>query len=331
MLLIIGIALGILLAWENPPWIAKNKVQIKKYFHNDATKKKLWEKGYELVDIESNIDGKKQKAYFYASKAAVSKPLVVSLHTWGGDYGEYDSLAVLCKLKDINYIHPDFRGANNKPEACSSQLALRDIDRAIDYALINANVASDKIYVIGKSGGGYAALSLFMKSKHKINTVSSWVPITDLAQWYKEGLIRKSEFTADILKCTSSNKGFLNLHVAKERSPMFWQTPRELRKDTKLYIYTGIHDGITGSVPITHSIGFYNKIIADFAASDSIHFVSEKEKFLLLAKRNPLGNYGKISDRKIIVRKEYKNFKLVLFEGGHEMLSDYALNELLKQ
>ncbi|HEA22214.1 MAG TPA: peptidase [Pricia antarctica] len=325
----ICIALGVFLAWQNPSWIANIKLEIKDYRQYHQIKKKLWNRGFHLVSIKSSSDGKNQEAYYYSSKASNSKPLIVSLHTWAGDYREYDSIALMSKSKNINYIHPNFRGSNTTPNSCCSPLALSDIDDAIDFAIDNGNVDLNKIYVIGKSGGGLATLSLFMKSKHNINTFSSWVPISDLNQWYKEGIIRNSEFTDDIVNCTSSDSGHLDPAKAKERSPMYWPTPTEERKNAKLKIFAGVYDGITGNVPITHSIHFYNKVVAAFGAVDSLDYVSEEQKIILMAKRNSFGDYGKISDRSIFFQKRFKNIELIIFEGGHEMLTSHAFKDLL--
>ena len=93
-------------------------------------------------------------------------------------------------------------------------------------------------------------------------------------------------------------------------------------------IHTGIYDGIQGSVPITHSINFYNKLLTDLKAEE-VFFVSDKEKLFLLEHRMPLGDFGSIGDRKLYLKKKYKNVELMIFEGNHELLPEYALSELL--
>ena len=55
----------------------------------------------------------------------------------------------------------------------------------------------------------------------------------------------------------------------------------------------------------------------------------DKEKLQLLEYRKPLGEYGKISDRNICLIKEFKNIKLIIFEGTHELLTEFAFNELI--
>ena len=323
--------LGILIAWKNPFFLADSKIFLKQYIKNRAVDVKLWDKGFELIKVKSSIDGEKQKCFLYKSKSNNNQPLVVSLHSWGGNYREYDSLALLCQELDINYLHPDFRGANSNSKACLSKVALGDIDDAIDYVLKDVEIDTNRIFVIGKSGGGLAALGVYLKSRHKINTVSSWVPITNLIDWYDEGEIKRERYVDDILRCTSSENGILNLERAKERSPIFWSTDIAKKRDTKLLIYAGIYDGINGAVSISHSINFYNKTARVLGAVDTLNLISKYEKNLLLANRSAIGEFGKIGNRDIIVKKNFKNLNLILFDGGHEILAEYALNELLEQ
>lgn len=291
--------------------------------------KPKWSEYFEVVEIKSDVDNNIQKAYLGKSKSIEPKPLIVSLHNWGGNYSTYDELAELCQSMDLNYIHPDFRGANLTKNACCSELVLSDIDESITYAIKNLNIDTTKVFVIGASGGGYATLSTFMKSKHKIDKFSAWASISDLIAWYYESRIMKRNVTENILECTESFNGELNENIAKQKSPIYWLTPLNKLSNSKVYIYAGIYDGIQGSVPITHSINFYNKLLRDFSVTDSLKYVSDKEKLQLLEYRRPLGNYGKISDRNICLIKEFNNIKLIIFQGNHEMLTEYALNELL--
>lgn len=324
VVLFIGILLGVLLRHNKSAWSFIKKPILD--FYNSP--KDSWSKDFTLLDLKSSIDSNIQKVYYYKSKSNFPKPLIVSLHTWGGNYLEKDSLALICKQKDINYIHPNFRGKNNTINSCCSQLVLADIDDAISYAIVNLNVDTSQIYVIGASGGGYATLSTFMKSRHDIKQFSAWVPISDLIAWYHEGEIRNSLFTEDILNCTNSI-GELNIENAKQKSPLYWNTPVEKLNKSKVSIYAGIFDGIKGSVPITHSINFYNKVLSDLSVSDSTKYVSNSEKLKLLEYRKPIGNYGYIGDRKIYLKKEFKNLSLVIFEGGHEILAESAIENLM--
>lgn len=282
----------------------------------------------EQVPIRSSADNAVQNAYFYRSKSKTPKPLVVSLHTWSGNYAQKDTLAILCREKDFNYIHPDFRGSNTTPAACASDLAVSDMDDAIAYAIANGNVDKSRIFVIGVSGGGYATLTMYMRSKYKIQKFSAWASITDLSAWYKESVERKNEYAANILACTVSQNGILNEVEAKKRSPLYRTLPVQLRNSSTLNIYAGVHDGFTGSVPITHSIGFYNKLLKELGAKDPALYVSAAEKNALIQTRKPLGNFGAVGDRTICLKKQYKGIQLVIFDGGHEMLSAWAFETL---
>lgn len=235
---------------------------------------------------------------------------------------------MLCKKYDINYIHPDFRGPNNRFKACCSDLVINDIDDAITYAKDNFNVDTNKIYVVGVSGGAYTGLMTFMKTKNKIHKLSIWVPIVDLEAWYHESEIRNNGYSKDILKCTGS-ESVLNNTECRKRSPLFQVTPVLKFDYSKLDIYAGIYDGIQGSVPITHSINMYNKILSDIGICDSSSYVTDKEKLYLLEKRKSLKKYGKIGKRNIFLKKESKNISLTVFEGNHEILPEYAFESMI--
>ncbi len=299
----------------------------------EETGEKLeWGDEFSVIDIKSPIDGHSQKAYFFKTTSSEPQPLIVSLHTWSNDYTQYDSINVLSVDRGFNYIHPNFRGANNHKDACCSDLVIADIDASIDYALNHANVDTSRIFVIGVSGGGYATLAMFMKSRHRIKKFSSWVPLVDLIKWYEESKIRKLKYSEDILACTESAGGMLNRKLALEKSPIYWETPLEKLRHSRLEIYAGVYDGMmgNGSIPITHSINFYNKLLKDLKEKDSSKYVSNTEKLALLEHRKPLSDYGSIAGRAVILVKESNNIRLTLFEGGHEILKDFAFKELMK-
>lgn len=307
----------------------KNKKSEEQVIKYDDTREKKWRHDFKLVQIPSSLDGVVQRAYFYKATSKSKKPLIVSLHTWSGDYQQADDLTPLILQKELNYIHPDFRGANNTINACASKLAISDIEDAISYAIKNANVDTTKIYIIGVSGGGYATLASFMKLKHNVKKFAAWAPISDLTAWYRESTVRRNKYSKDILDCTDSESG-LNVDLAKRKSPLFMETPVARLKNASLSIYAGIYDGFQGSVPITHSINFYNKILKDLSVSDSTKYVTESETLKLLEHKCSMGKLDSIGGRKVCLKKQYGNLSLNIFEGGHEMLTEFALNKLLE-
>jgi len=298
----------------------------------DYTSKSKWNSAFQKVEISSS-DGKIQQAYLYSSQSKMRKPLIVSLHTWSGDYTQNDPLTSEILARDWNYIHPDFRGPNKTIESTGSKLVIADIEDAIQYALKNTNADPEDVHIVGVSGGGFATLAAYMNIRYPVKSFSAWAPISDLEAWYWESVGRKQKYAADIITALSADSVF-NREEALLRSPLVQKFPQDLRKNARLYIYEGIHDGYNGSVPITHSINMYNRLVGELkygfssldlimpkAANDS-SLVSEKEIISLVTKRiNPAYNKQEaLFGRNIYLSREYKNIRLTIFEGGHEQL-----------
>lgn len=284
--------------------------------------------------IKSSLDNNVQVFYYYKSTESKPKPLVVQLHSWSNaaDSLKTAFLAPEAKNKDWNYIFPNFRGVNNHAKACCSEFVLADIDEAIDWALKNMKVDLDQIYVAGVSGGGYATLAMYMKSRHKIRGFSAWASISDLSAWYFESVERKNKYATDIIKCTDSGEK-LDEQKARDRSPLFWKIPIKKRRNSTLQIYAGIHDGYTGSVPISHSINFYNKLLIDANEPDLEKFISDQDKSIMI-KTQSFPNkkqYKPLGDREIVYQKTSKKITLTIFEGTHEMLNKVVLDRISKK
>jgi len=129
----------------------------------DDTLNTGWPADCRIIEIRSSSDGSMQKARFYASASKADAPLIVSLHTWSGDYNQQDPLAEEIIRRGWNYIHPDFRGPNIRPEAGGSDLVIADIEDAINYSLRNSDADPSDVHIVGVSGGGYATLVAYMK------------------------------------------------------------------------------------------------------------------------------------------------------------------------
>ena len=294
---------------------------------NDPNK---WEKDFNEVQIESKFSKQKQHAYLYKSVNNKPRPLVVSLHTWGGDYMEKDPIAELCLENNLNYIHPNFNGPNNNPKSCCSELVIGQIDEAINYAVLNSNVDKQNIHIIGLSGGGYTAFCHYLLSNFPVKSYQSWVGISDLESWYYQSISLENPVWEDILACTNSIDT-LNIHEAGKRSPLYMPVKKDKLSITILDIYTGIHDGIRGSVPVTHSINFYNKIVHELYGLESHEMVTEKEKLHLLEHKRPLGKYGTIGNRNLFLAKTTPKVNLFVFDGEHEILPKYAISNILQK
>ncbi len=310
---------------ENPPYSAQN---------DDDGWRIDWPTAFQEISIPSTLDASHQKAMFLPASGDSQQALVVSLHTWSGDYRQKDPLATMISEKGWNYIHPDFRGSNNHPDACGSEKVIPDIEDAIQYAMKQGNVDPDNIHVIGTSGGGYATLLMYMKTSLEIKSFSAWVPISDLVDWYWACDSRGLKYAGDILRSTGSEDSILDTEEARRRSPYFLDTPVSRSKKSILNIYCGIHDGYNGSVPITQSINFYNKLVRDMKGNKAA-LVPQEDALYMLSQRtfNPAEEAPHIlpEGRRIHYRKQFQSINLTIFEGGHELLPGAAMEELIRR
>ncbi|MEP6750305.1 MAG: alpha/beta fold hydrolase [Bacteroidota bacterium] len=279
--------------------------------------------------INSSIDNTIQVFYYSRSTNTTPEPLIVQLHSWSfpADSLKTIGLDIEANKKNYNYIFPNFRGVNNHPKACCSEFVISDIDESIDWALKNMNVDKKRIYIIGYSGGGYATLAMYMKSRHNVRAFSAWASISDIVAWYGESLARKNKYAEEILKCLGAE--IFDTIKAKERSPLFWTTPIKKRKKSTLQIFAGIHDGYgyDRPVPISQSVNFYNKILSDFEERDSSKYANAEDlKLMLKTQSFPAQNTNMlIGDKVVHYRRQSNNIMLTIFEGGHDILSKQAL------
>jgi predicted peptidase len=283
--------------------------------------------------IASSLDGHREVFYYNKSTLDKPTPLVVELHTWSNSsHSQADLLAQKTLAKNWNYILPNFRGVNNTPKACCSDYVISDIDAVIDWAINHMKVDKKNIHVVGWSGGGYATFAMYMKSKHNISSFSSWCGISDLTTWYTQSVERKNRYGPDIIKCTDAGTMY-DESKAKLRSPLYWTTPIDKRKKAKLNIYAGIHDGYTGSVPISQSIEFYNKILTDYKEKNQLKYVSEIDGKIMLSSQSfsPLNKLKTLDSRLVHYSNASRKISIVIFEGGHEILRNVALESMEKK
>lgn len=292
----------------------------------DNTKNKNWSKDFRNINIQSTADGSLQKAWYHATASSAPQPLIISLHTWSGDYNQEDPLAKEILLRDWNYIHPDFRGPNNNPKACGSDLVISDIEDAILFAVKQGNVDTKNVHIIGVSGGGYATMLAYMKLNYPVKSFNAWVGISDLSNWYWESKGRKAKYATDIEQVAMTN-GKMNWDELDKRSPMKLSVPVEKRKNATLNIYAGVHDGYTGSVPVSHSILFYNKIASTLFPGEKASVVPDSTILSLVTKQiNPASDtLHTLNNRVIQLFKQLPGLSLTIFEGTHEMLVSPAL------
>ena len=286
------------------------------------------------IEYLSSGDNTLQPALFYAPDTKEAVPLLVGLHSWSGNYRQRLSkpYADWCIKKGWVFIHPHFRGRNNKPEACGSDLVVADILAAVEYAKQNANIDPNRIYLAGGSGGGYTALLVAGRAPEIWAGVSAWLAITVLEDWYYEcKQLGCEEHASDIVKSCGGLPGQspeIDAQYVK-RSPV---THLKNAVNVPLDINAGIHDGHdSGGVPISHSFKAFNVL------ADQKDKVSDEEiKYFVEKSEVPAHLKQTISDptyglKKPLFRRVSGNTRLTIFDGGHRLVFEAALTWLSKQ
>lgn len=284
----------------------------------DSTEIAHWDPAFKRVQIPSSRDGVLQPAMTRAANAGGARPLLVSLHTWSGGYEQKDQFADIAIDRDWHYIRPHFRGPNCKPEACLSELAISDVDDAIDWAIAQWNVDPAEIVIRGASGGGMATCGMFMKTRHAVKEFHAWVPISDVERWYYESRARNAHYADEILQCVGTDaEGKINAGEARRRSPLYMDIPAQ--PSGPLHIYAGIHDGYKGSVPVSQSILLFNRLAAHFGEPEQC--VDVETSLDLLSRAAQLDHsLPLLVDRPQYLYRATRYATLSIFEGAHEGL-----------
>jgi len=282
------------------------------------------------VTITSSKDGTPQKAIFYCPSEAKKKPspLLVALHSWSGGCEQGIEHVKHGQQRNWIVIAPDFRGPNVRPEACASDLAVQDVLDAVEYAKKHAHVDSKRIYVVGGSGGGHMSLMMAARAPQLWAGVSAWVPISDLAAWHAESHTRQPRYAAMLEKCCGGPPGPQTEAEYRKRSPLFYLAAA---KGVTFDINTGIHDGHTGSVPVSHSVRAFNVLAGNDrqVSDDEIAFMVRERKIppSLAAERED----DPERQKPVLFRRVAGAVRLTIFDGGHDSELSAALDWLSRQ
>lgn len=273
--------------------------------------------------ITSTIDKTEQPSYLMLpkgfAKTDAPRPLLVNLHSWSRNNEHVSKeLEAAAEKEGWIVVCPNFRGANNHPEACGSLLAQKDIIDAVDYVQANYPIDAKRIYLTGNSGGGHMTMLMVGTHPDVWAAASAWVGISDLTAWHKRHA--KGNYGAMIRASCGGPPG-----ASKEideqyrlRSPL---THLARASATPIDISAGIQDGHAGSVPIAHTLNAFNEIAK--AAGDPP--VSPAEIAQLSKKNGRLAKpmpSDQVTDdtfgRAIYLRRHAGKARVTIFEGGHE-------------
>lgn len=286
------------------------------------------------IDVRSSKDGSLQKVIYWRPESAAhdikgaAVPLLVFLHSWSGGFEQGPSWITQAKKMGWVFVAPDFRGPNSRPEACASDLASQDILDAVAYARRDARIDDSRIYLVGGSGGGHMALVMAGRAPDLWAGVSAWVPISDLIAWHAESSVRKNNYAKMLEKSCGGAPGPATEAEYRHRSPLFHLAAA---KGVPLDINTGIHDGHTGSVPVSHSLRAFNVL-----ASSDKQISTEDIDFMVREQKIPgaLAAETQVDperEKATLFRRNSGNARLTVFEGGHESESTSAVLWLSRQ
>jgi poly(3-hydroxybutyrate) depolymerase len=288
------------------------------------------------ITVASSLDGTKQHSMLWTPESATSQatPLYVHLHSWSGGYKQ-DNSAWLKEAASRGWIflHPDFRGRNDRPQACGSKFARQDILDAISHIIAKYKVEERRVYLAGVSGGGHMTMLMSAYYPERFSATSAWVGISDLAEWYrfhtpdgKRGRYAQMTFQSCGGAPGDSDKADAAYHA---RSPLFY-----LHRvgDLPIDLNAGVNDGHTGSVPIAHTLKAFNAI----AKAGQHARVSETE-IVQLSKARRLTKPGKtdtgmdpLYGREIRLRRVAGKARVTIFDGGHEGIAKAGMAWLEK-
>jgi len=287
--------------------------------------------------FRSTLDDSEQPALVLMPEQAKteSTPLLVFLHSWSGNYLQNNSKWQREAVeRNWGYLHPNFRGRNDHPEACGSELARQDILDSIQHVLENANIDRSRIYLAGTSGGGHMAMLMAGYHPAKFSAVTAWVGISDLAEWHRfhARTTPIGNYARMIERSLGGPPGQSKEIDARyrSRSPIFHL---DNTGDLPLDLNAGIHDGHTGSVPIAHTLNAFNRI----ARAQGTREVTAAE-IEQLSNEQPLTT-PQPSDEvpkseynvDIHLRRHAGPARVTIFEGGHEGLPQPAVKWLEQQ
>jgi acetyl esterase/lipase len=291
-----------------------------------------WPPEVETAVFASPADGSEQKTLFYAPPGDEPAPLLVAFHTWSGDHRQDEApYAEWCIARGWAFVHPDLRGPANRPEAAGSDLAFADLRGVLDLAKAKRAIDPERIYAIGVSGGGMMALLAAARMPEVWAAASAWVPVTDLATWHADSLARKSKYAREIERVCGGLPGASPDVAAAYASRSVIARLSNGRLPFPLDINTGIHDGYTGSVPVSHAILAFNAVAAETdripeAAIEAMVRGRTVPADLGAADADPL-----YASKPVLLRRTSGSARLTVFDGGHDIVHEAGLTWLEAQ
>ncbi len=279
------------------------------------------------IKITSSKDGSPQPAVLYVPPGAAAGdsgqrvPLVVFLHSWSSDYKTAVPVVAESKRRGWAFVAPDFRGPNETPQACASDLAVQDILDSVDYAKRMARLDEKRIYLVGGSGGGHMALLMATRAPGLWSAVSTWVPITDLAAWYESSKATSSRYYQMMDKCFGGSPDAPEKAAEYRRRSSLFYLARA--KGVRIAIDSGLHDGHAprGTVPLSQTLLAFNELARANGLPEKALSLEEID-ILTRESRIPPELAGEKQDepgrqQAVLFRRTAGPVRLTVFDGAH--------------
>ncbi len=284
------------------------------------------------VVVPSTLDGSRQPSYvtlpdnFQPNGEPV--PLLVSLHSWSGNWEQRNEpLEKLANERGWICLQPNFRGRNDHPEACGSEIAQQDILDAVVWVTETYPVNQRRIYLTGNSGGGHMTMMMVGRHPKVWAAASAWVGISDLAAWYRKHSAEDDGYGRMMRKVCGGKPGDSEAidEQYRKRSPL---TFLHRAVGVPIDIAAGVHDGYQGSVPVRHSLEAFNAIAradgSTVITEDEIQQISRPEG-RLDSPHSSDKTEDKTFGREIYLRRHTKQARVTIFAGGHEGIATAAV------
>jgi hypothetical protein len=157
------------------------------------------------------------------------------------------------------------------------------------------------------------------------------VPINDLQAWYFETRQRKLGYADHIVKAAGGvpEDGSRAAEECRRRSAAAYL---KKARGVQLDINAGIHDGYTGSVPVSHTLNAFNLVArkSDRLSAEQVEFFTKQRK-VPPALQSEVESDWAYGAKKVLFRRVSGAARVTIFEGGHEIISEAALKWLARQ
>ncbi len=278
--------------------------------------------GIQDIRIPSTLDGAEQPALWLPPSGDGEQPLLVILHSWSAGYTQHAGIPYAMWGQENGWavIAPEFRGRNDNADAMGSELAVQDAADAIDYAVAQAGVDADRVYVVGYSGGGMMALLLAGRHPDKVSAVAAWGPPHDLVDFYAFSRAAGRPYTSQIAAVCGGDPTLAGpaQEECLRRSPLtYLDTARE--QEVPVLIAQGIRD------PFVHP-GAAADVFNPLAHPDDRLTAAEVESFGARSVPGHLNDsratetFFGAGDPAPVFARQSDEVLLVYFDAGHDMV-----------